>query len=217
MENSAGNTVIRGTLITCKRNPHYGVLATAAAVNSGVTAVTFFSLREFAISPLLVHTLSWPQYVRRRRELGINDPSDPSLDPPTWSDLRKHKTLDTGISGALAGGALRGWKSGPRAILPGALTIGALCTLLQLAYNEAGIMRLRYVSGLNVSTPVTPPPPSKSLSERFLTMFGVQQVTDEQYVEKLKATREAHLKRIAELEQQLAREKADRDVEKDSQ
>ncbi|KAF8077661.1 hypothetical protein FPV67DRAFT_1684285 [Lyophyllum atratum] len=232
MEESAPNTVVQGTLITCKsvfytgvcafvsglygisrRSPHYGLLATAAAVNSGVTAVTFFSLREFVISPLLVHTLSWPQYTRRRADLGISKPSDARLEPPTWSDLRTHKTLETGISGALTGGILRGWKSGPRAILPGALTIGALCTLLQLAYNEASITRLRYVSGLNVSTPATPAaPPSKPLFERFLTLFGVQPVTDEQYVEKMKKTRDGHLKRIAELEQQLALENTKEDT-----
>ncbi|KAG5642877.1 hypothetical protein DXG03_001919 [Asterophora parasitica] len=128
---------------------------------------------------------------------------------PTWSDLRKHNTLDTGLSGALAGGALRGWKAGPRAILPGALTIGAACTLLQLAFNEAAITRVKYISGLSVSAPVKPAtPPSKPLFERFLGMFGLQPVTDEQYVEKLKATRDGHLKRIAELEQQIETEKA---------
>jgi hypothetical protein len=106
------------------------LLAGAAAVNSGVTAVTFFGMllqsmcyyelnnlflgiREFAISPLLVYTLSWPQYARRKRELGIENPSDEALQIPdqlSWSDLRKHKTLDTGMSGVLAGGLLRGWK-----------------------------------------------------------------------------------------------------------
>ncbi|RDB22273.1 hypothetical protein Hypma_010602 [Hypsizygus marmoreus] len=224
MEESATTTVIQGTLITSgvsafisglygisTRNPRYGFIAAAAAINSGVTAVTFFGIREYLISPLLVSTLPWPQYVRRRRELGINDASDDSssaLGPPTWSDLRQHKTLDTGISGVLAGGALRGWKSGPRAIVPGALTIGAVCTLLQLAYNEIGITRLRYVSGLNgtLSVPKSSSPPSKSLSQRFLGLLGLQAVTDEEYLAKMKTTRDSHVKRIAELERQIQQE-----------
>lgn len=181
-------------------------------MNSGVTAATFFSIREIVVSPLLAHTLPWPQYARRRAELGISPHSDSPLDSPTISDLRKHKTLDSGLSGALTGGILRGWKSGTRAFLPGALTIGALCTLLQLAYNEVGITRLRYISGLKDSASARPSaPPSKPLTERFLSLLGVKQVTDEQHIAKLKATRDGHLKRIAELEQQLATEKAKND------
>ncbi|GLB34659.1 hypothetical protein LshimejAT787_0202240 [Lyophyllum shimeji] len=205
MEDSAPSTVVRGTLITCNRTLRI------PAVNSGVTAVTFFSIREFVVSPLLVHTLPWPQYARRRAALGVSPhPSDPPqvAEPPTISDLRKHKTLDSGLSGALTGGVLRGWKSGRKAVVPGALTVGALCTLLQLAYNEAGVIRLRYISGLNEPARATSSTsPSKSLGERFLGLFGVRQVTDEQYLVKLKATRDAHLTRIAELEQQLATEK----------
>lgn len=63
------------------------------------------------ISPLLVYTLPWPQYVRRRQLLGIESSSDHDLvEQLSWSDLRKHKTLDTGLSGILTGGLLRGWK-----------------------------------------------------------------------------------------------------------
>ncbi|KAG5649723.1 hypothetical protein H0H81_002367 [Sphagnurus paluster] len=111
-------------------------------------------------------------------------------------------------NGALAGGALRGWKSGPRAVLPGALTIGALCTILQMAYNEAGIIRLRFISSsLKVPTPVTASSPKKPVMERFLDWVGVHQVTDEEYIAKMKATRAKHLARIAELEEQLAADK----------
>ncbi|KAH0583535.1 hypothetical protein H2248_009162 [Termitomyces sp. 'cryptogamus'] len=188
-------------------------MAIAAGVNSGVTACSFFALREIVISPLLVNTLPWPQYSRRRHDLGISHPNDWPTDTPTWSDLRQHNTLDSGLSGAIAGGVLRGWKSGPRAILPGMLTIGAVCTLLQLAYNEATVSRLRYISGLKVKAPANeapaaPAPRSKTASERFLTLIGVHQVTEEEYLEKMKATRDRHLRRIAELEQQLATEKA---------
>ncbi|KAG6817794.1 hypothetical protein H0H87_003202 [Tephrocybe sp. NHM501043] len=228
--NGPFDTIVRGTVITCnfvlpagisafvsglygisRRSPQYALLAVAAGVNSGVTAFSFFALRELAISPILIRTLSWSQYARRRQELGISHPHDPPLEAATYSDLRKHNTLDSGLSGALAGGALRGWKSGPRAILPGALTISAACTLLQILYNEASISRLRYISGLkNKSPAVEAPaaPPIKPTLERFLSFIGVRQVTDQQYIDKMKATRDMHLKRIAELEQQIAVENA---------
>ncbi|KAG6861542.1 hypothetical protein C0995_015275 [Termitomyces sp. Mi166 len=204
---------VTGLYGIAKRSPQYALMSMAAGVNSGVTACSFFALREIVISPLLVNTLPWPQYSRRRRDLGISHPDDLPAEPPTWSDVRKHNTLDSGLSGAIAGGALRGWKSGPRAILPGMLTIGAVCTLLQLVYNEASVSRLRYISGLKVKAPAneapaTPAIRTKTASERFLTLIGIHQVTEEEYLEKMKATRDSHLRRIAELEQQLAAEKA---------
>ncbi len=117
-------------------HPKNGLLAGAAALNSGVTAATFFStclqftfqpcmvityslhlgLREYAISPILVRTLPWPQYERRRRELGlVAEPNgirnpDASSTPQFWADRRTHNLLDSGLSGAATGGIIRGWK-----------------------------------------------------------------------------------------------------------
>lgn len=194
-------------------------MAGAAAINSGVTAVTFFSIREFVISPLLVYTLSWPQYARRKLELGIEYSSDNALLPAghaSWWDLRTHKALDTGVSGVLAGGLLRGWKSGRRVILPGALTAGAVCTVLQLAYNELSVLRLKYVSrhkkdSFSIDRHLPPPPPvafvpQKPILERILITFGMQPISDQEYLTKLKHTRDIHLKRIKELEQQAEAE-----------
>jgi hypothetical protein len=41
-----------------------------------------------------------------------------------------------------------GQLAGARAILPGAIVVGAASTILQCGYNELSIMRLRYVSNL---------------------------------------------------------------------
>jgi hypothetical protein len=99
--------------------------------------------------------------------------------------------------------------------LPGALTAGAICTLLQLAYNELGILRLKYVS--RYPSPVQPlhhPPPvavvpQKHTLERILITLGMRSLSDEEYLRKLKTTRDIHLKRIEELEleRQLEAEK----------
>ena len=68
-------------------------------------------LREFAVGPLLVHTIPWPQYENRRRALGIATPEDSlTLDGPSIHDLRSDKLLDSAISGAITGGLIRGWK-----------------------------------------------------------------------------------------------------------
>ena len=73
-------------------------------------------LREYAISPILVRTLPWPQYERRKRELGLaTEPNgirnaDASSTPQFWADRRTHNLLDSGLSGAATGGIIRGWK-----------------------------------------------------------------------------------------------------------
>jgi hypothetical protein len=111
--------------------------------------------------------------------------------------------------------------AGPKAILPGALTASALCTLLQLAYNELGVSRLRYISRLKeessmpktpasstTHSPIISSEASKSFSARILTTLGLQPLSDQEYLDKMKMTRETYLKRIAILEEQLEKEKA---------
>ena len=53
--------------------------------------------------------------MHRRRELGIGNTLDDELPLPSeklsWSDLRTNRLLDSGLSGAVTGGLLRGLKS----------------------------------------------------------------------------------------------------------
>ncbi|KIK08812.1 hypothetical protein K443DRAFT_672331 [Laccaria amethystina LaAM-08-1] len=195
------------------------MVAAYAAVNTGLTAATFFALREYAVGPMLVHTAPWTQYERRRRQLGLSLSND--SEQLTWSEIRTNKLLDTAVSGAAAGGLLRAWRSGLRSVLPGAISAAALCTILQLAYNEAAVTRLRYVSKLKETgqMPVapTPPPPDSServpVAQRILTALGLIQVSDEEYFLKLKRTRAVYQKRIIELERQSEEERELKDVE----
>lgn len=65
------------------------------------------------MTPLLIHFASGEQYARRRRELGIspltkNETS--TLQDMSLTDLRWNKLLDSGLSGVLTGGALRGFR-----------------------------------------------------------------------------------------------------------
>lgn len=111
-------------------------------------------------------------------------------------------------------------------ILPGVTTASIVCTLLQLAYNEVDIARVKYVSRMlkeaqtspdvrpAVSRPLSPPnPPSvdevvprKPIMERILTALGWHPVSNEEYVEKLKYKRDACLRRIAQLEVEKERD-----------
>jgi len=199
-----------------------GVLASQTAVNTSAVAATFFCIREYAVSPLLVSNLSWKQYETRRIALELGPTAQPSL---SWSDLRTHNLLDTGISGALTGGLLNSFKRGRPGFIPGFFTGALVCTLLQLSYNELGIARVKYVSqkprppvapAAPASQPSIPPPtlnhtlapePSKWWGDRILRVLGFQSLSDEELLVKLKTTRDGHLRRIEILEKEAEEKK----------
>jgi hypothetical protein len=116
--------------------------------------------------------------------------------------------------------ANRTLQAGRHAVVSGAITASAVCILLQYACNELGIVRLRYISTLQeenkllIMQPSFKPQngkqvyePSGSVFQQILKAVGLIPVSDEEYLAKLKRTREVYLKRMAELEQQAEEEK----------
>ena len=84
-------------------------------------ALSGSGFREYLISPLLTRTAPWPQYARRRIELGIDAPPERTegfaeAEDVGLESLKTNKLLDTAISGGLAGGVVRGFKCTP--VLP---------------------------------------------------------------------------------------------------
>jgi len=205
-----------------RNTPHLGILVGTAAINSGITAGTFFSIREFGISPVLIQVAPWKQYVHRRRELGIGNALNdaPTSEKLSWSELRTDRLFDSGVAGAVTGGLLRGLKTGRHAIVSGAVAASAACIVLQYTCNELGIARLRYISKLQEENKslITQPStqlqngkqvyePSGSVFQQLLKAVGLIPVSDEEYLAKLKRTREVYLKRMVELENQVEEEK----------
>ncbi|KAJ3567719.1 hypothetical protein NP233_g6179 [Leucocoprinus birnbaumii] len=247
MDKSASWTVVKAAISATttgvwgilKGHEHYGVLATAAALNSGITAGAFFSMREYIIGPILVHTMPFEQYERRRRELRIGQESsearDMSASSSQFSYLRSHKLLDTALSGVTVGGIVRGLRSGPKAAVSGAITVGVAATLLQLGYNEVQVQRLKMISRRRSMTPspvsAEPQPvftpaasepvapleqESTSWKAKALSILGVKRLSEDEYLERLKLQREHHLLRIAELERKLEEEEREKENGKDS-
>ncbi|KAI0797594.1 hypothetical protein C8Q75DRAFT_9599 [Abortiporus biennis] len=224
MDPKAPLTVAQGTFITSVSTAFLasaygtvkglpiGPLSASTAVNSAIVGATFFSIREYVISPLLLLNVSSPQFTRRWAELEASR-SGKAYEPEqlSWADMRMHKLPDTFLSGAISGGVLNAWKRGPRGILPGMVTASIVCTLLQLGYNEIGVARIRYVSRQlqassqklqiqpNSNEPLEPP---KSISDRVAGWLGISKVSDEEYLRRLKRQRENYLVRIAELEKE---------------
>jgi hypothetical protein len=92
--------------------------------------------------------------------------------------------------------------------------------VLQYICNELGIARLRYISTLqeeHKSLPTQPSfklqngkqvyEPSGSVFQQLSKAIGLIPISDEEYLAKLKRTREVYLKRIVELEQRVEEEK----------
>ncbi|TFK30270.1 hypothetical protein FA15DRAFT_752359 [Coprinopsis marcescibilis] len=213
MDPSAPWTVIYGTLTTSAASAltvgAYGALlgrplptvaAGFAAFNAGMTAVTFFGIREFIVSPMLVHNAPWPQYARRREELGLASPLDPTS-PRSMSELRWQNILDSGISGAITGGLIRGWKSGRKGVLSGGILASIACVGLQYGFNSANVARLNYVSKAKEAEAskqalASKPAEPVSFQDRVLGLFGIVPISDEEYLAKLKRTKSIHEKPV---------------------
>ncbi|KAH6908295.1 hypothetical protein BKA70DRAFT_266172 [Coprinopsis sp. MPI-PUGE-AT-0042] len=235
MEPGAHWTAIYGTLTTSAvfgvtagavaalgGKPYPPVVAAFAAFNSGCTAGVFFGLREFAVGPLLVYTAPWSQYVNRRRLLGIGEDGMSEPHTPSIQDVRSDKLLDSGISGAITGGLVRGWKSGRGAVIPGALFASTACVALQYGFNLAAVYRLNHLSKATEATsapiPSTPSEPQEQipLDRRILNWIGVKSLSDEEFAARLRRQKEAYEKRIAELELQLEEEQRSKSVDSDT-
>jgi hypothetical protein len=223
-------------------------LAGSAAFNSAVAGATFFGtvsrpsfeamvdipagVREYVISPALVSTLPWKQYVHRKRHFELSAASgrqtaslaESTDEPVTLSDLRTHKLLDTGLSGAITGGVLNSLKrasiknfftscaglitnaTGGRAGIISGIATGALfCAALQLGYNQILVSRVK-LAARRIGGPSIETEPAKSATERVLTALGFQ-ISDETYLARLKATRDKHLERIRQLEKKAEEER----------
>ncbi|KAI0723951.1 hypothetical protein C8T65DRAFT_92279 [Cerioporus squamosus] len=184
---------------------HPTPLALSAAINGGIAGTLFFSIREVLVSPLLrTVTYSAPYQ---------DTSSAPSLQ--SWSQMRMHNLPDTALSGAFTGGVLNAWQHGRARIWAGARTGAIICTVLQLGYNELGVMRVKFVSrkfkesrprtdAVSVSdTAATASDASRlSIFDRLVRVIGFRKLTDEEYLQALKKQRDEALERIAVLERE---------------
>lgn len=96
--------------------------------------------------------------------------------------------------------------AGRRAILPAALTAAPACAALQFAWNEVQIRRLDRVTD-KIHQQNSPQPEERNVLVHLLKWIGVTEYTDEQHIAKLSRQREAYLRRIAVLEEQVRQAK----------
>ncbi|KAF8688485.1 Molybdopterin binding protein, partial [Rhizoctonia solani] len=158
--NRACTGALSGAVYALFKSQSPALMGFSAGINTKPTLPPPLSrvpaLREYVVSPALVLSLDTSQYAQRRARLGItskqfNDLKYAHEHQDELAMIRRDRLLDTGVAGAIAGGGLNFWRRGARAIVPGVLTAGLACTLVQVAVNELAVQRIRYVAG----TPTT--------------------------------------------------------------
>ncbi|GAA5896346.1 hypothetical protein JCM6882_000991 [Rhodosporidiobolus microsporus] len=107
------------------------------SINTGVFAFTFFSIREYALIPLLTTASLYPSPL----------PPPPGSAAPPPPSPHTHNLLPTSLSGALAGVAFSYFQRGPATPLAtharAGVTLALGCVVLQGIVNEADIIRIR--------------------------------------------------------------------------
>jgi hypothetical protein len=115
------------------------------------------------------------------------------------------------MAGALTGGFLNLWRHGRKMVMPGAVTATLFCSALQIGYNELVLARLRMLAQpRTVHVGVLSKrrqEPSTPFLETVVKNLGFDRMSDEQYLAVMRKTRDDHLRRISELEEQIERER----------
>ncbi|GFZ45293.1 hypothetical protein JCM24511_03019 [Saitozyma sp. JCM 24511] len=145
----AGTGAVIGVLQSA--NPF--ILSVNMGINAGVVGVTFFGLREYLVSPLLLSGRATTSHTRRLAELSEKQRGKLPLPPPlplpspsSVEELRFERVLDSSIAGALTGGLLSGGLRGPRTIVPASVTLSLIASALQLSVNQLRITRLHLLA-----------------------------------------------------------------------
>lgn len=208
-----------------------------------MTLNIFAGIREVLVSPFLTSSVPWREYQRRRLALNMAPLSgDEDIQGPnesTYKDVRTGKLLDTFIAGGMTGSILSTIKSkrsssqsyydynafsgGPAALGPSFFTSGLVCSLFQLAVNEAHVMRLKYYSRAQLVAmseptdhPITTPTFRERLEkwqhtgEKIWKDILPRKLSDEEYAERMAAKERVLKERLA------AKERAQSETEKNA-
>lgn len=102
--------------------------------------------------------------------------------------------------------------AGRRTFLPGAFTGSLACLSLQIIFNELHVIRLKRILQRNVQ-PSSPQSNKIPWWGNFLKMFGLERMSTDDYLVKLRNQREGLLAKMEELERQIEEERKTRGSE----
>nr|ODO01048.1 hypothetical protein L204_01773 [Cryptococcus depauperatus CBS 7855] len=149
------------------KNPY--ALSINMTVNTSIASLTFFALREYFVSPLLVAIEATPSHSIRLRQLEEKtlhgEKQDSSLfeaDSMSIGQIRTNRLLDSSLAGALAGGGLSSAFRGRATFVKAAFTSALITTALQFSVNQFRAWRLNYLADRPVASPLQESSPQVS-------------------------------------------------------
>ncbi|BGP25345.1 voltage gated chloride channel domain-containing protein [Rhodotorula toruloides] len=128
-----------GATVAVMRNIPAIPVAVSAGTRTGVFGFTFFSVREYAVTPILTHFSLHPSPLPPKHD----DPPAPFQSPHTAN------LLDTSLSGLLAGTAFSGIlrQTSPTLLhLRAGATLALASTMLQGFVNEVDVGRIKLIA-----------------------------------------------------------------------
>ncbi|WWC70683.1 uncharacterized protein I206_104634 [Kwoniella pini CBS 10737] len=129
------------------KNPF--ALSINMTINLSIAGLTFFSIREYIVSPLLLSIEITPSHTKRLKALKLENLSDvqigklPESDLENLSEVRWNRLLDSSIAGGLTGGILSAAFRGKATFLKAGITSSLITSIIQLSINQIRIIRLK--------------------------------------------------------------------------
>ncbi|WWC88753.1 uncharacterized protein L201_003666 [Kwoniella dendrophila CBS 6074] len=151
---------ITGASIGVVQSKNPFALSINMTINLSIAGLTFFSIREYLVSPLLLSIELTPSHTRRlnqlrnqselsenqKGKLPISDDHTPSLSEVRWDRLS-----DSAISGGLTGGVLSAAFRGRATFVKAGITSSLIASILQLSVNQARVIRLKTLAKQTLS------------------------------------------------------------------
>ncbi|KAK8858517.1 hypothetical protein IAR55_002744 [Kwoniella newhampshirensis] len=150
---------ITGASIGVVQSKNPFALSINMTINLSIASLTFFGLREYVISPILLSIQPTLSHTRRlqnvqqlsSKQLGKlpesnNDSVDDALPPASLLEVRTDRLLDSALAGGMTGGVLSAAFRGRATFGKAFITSTLIGSILQLSTNQLRVFRLEYLA-----------------------------------------------------------------------
>ncbi|OCF42023.1 hypothetical protein I317_04109 [Kwoniella heveanensis CBS 569] len=142
---------LTGASIGVVRNQNPFALSINMTINLSIAGLTFFSIREYLVSPLLLSIDLTPSHTRRytnllnlsEKQLGKLPSTSAQAQAQSLTEVRLDRVADSALAGALTGGVLSAAFRGRATFGKAALTSSLIASALQLGVNQLRVFRLK--------------------------------------------------------------------------
>ncbi|GHJ84215.1 hypothetical protein NliqN6_0617 [Naganishia liquefaciens] len=150
-----------GGTLAVLRAQHPLPLVLGMGLNGAVAGLSFFGIREYVVSPLLVASLDGPGYRRRRQLASASAPAVDVVTPTNEISLmRNDRVMDSALAGGIAGSSISGLVRGRRTIPASFITSALITAALQYTTNTIRVTRVQTLLARQSQSQSQPQPQS---------------------------------------------------------